>query len=507
MTELLVRLAGLALAAAVGLRWLRVAQREHYIGGRGAWTWQLWVRRYPADVALAALALVAVVAGAVAGLPVLLAAGAALGAVVPLRLPHRGRTSRLAWTPRVRRLAAVAGVVEALVVLLAPRPVAALAVALPVLAVDLAALVLRPVEERRGRRYLVQAQHKLRQVRPRVVAITGSYGKTTTKQYLAHLLTGTTAVVPSPASFNNAMGLSRAVNEQLVPGTEVFIAEMGTYGVGEIRKLCELFPPDISVITAIGEVHLERMRTQDRILQAKSEITEKARRVVLNADDPRLARLAAELAEQGREVVRYSSTDRGADVAVLETGDGSEVVVRGRSVGTVAVPSSVHPSNAAAALAAAVALDVDLARVVPRLASLPSVAHRLEPERTPNGGWVLDDTYNSNPVGAREALRRARRLAGETGGGVHVVTPGMVELGPVQVERNRELGRAVAEAGARTLVVVGRTNRDALRSGVDGASTQVVDAPDRSAAVAALAGRTGPGDVVLFENDLPDHYP
>jgi UDP-N-acetylmuramoyl-tripeptide--D-alanyl-D-alanine ligase len=103
-----------------------------------------------------------------------------------------------------------------------------------------------------SKKWLVAAQKKLRQVNPRVVAVTGSYGKTSTKGYIAHLVAVKYSVVPSPASFNNLMGLARAVNDKLTPGTEVFVAEMGIFGEGEIRELSKSFPPEISAITTIG---------------------------------------------------------------------------------------------------------------------------------------------------------------------------------------------------------------------------------------------------------------
>src|SRR5690606_6637190 len=133
-------------------------------------------------------------------------------------------------------------------------PVLALLVA-PLL-MDLALIPMNAVEKKLSNKYLVSARKRLNQVKPTVVAITGSYGKTSTKGYVGHVLDGSFAVVASPASFNNLMGLSRAVNDRVVPGTEVFIAEMGVYGPGEIRELSKSFPPDIAAITTIGEAHL-----------------------------------------------------------------------------------------------------------------------------------------------------------------------------------------------------------------------------------------------------------
>ena len=125
----------------------------------------------------------------------------------------------------------------------------------------------------------------------------------------------------------------------------------------------------------------------------------------------------------------------------------------------------------------------------------------------PGGSWILDDTYNSNPVGAAAAVRRAVALAQRSGGRVHVVTPGMVELGSVQRLRNAELGSAVRDAMVSSLIVVGSTNRAALRKGAAGGSTDVVCVRTRPEAVALVERRSAVGDVVLFENDLPDHYP
>jgi UDP-N-acetylmuramoyl-tripeptide--D-alanyl-D-alanine ligase len=499
--NLVVQLLCVAVAAAGAPRWLRVAQREHYLAGSAMWVDALWLSRSR----LSALAWVPVVG--LFALGVLQGSwwyvpAAALAQAIPFGLPHKGRTSKLAWTPRVRRLAVVLGVLVLLVGVWSPALAACTSLFLTVL-VDLALLLVTPLEKRLSLTFLEQAKTRVGKVRPTVIAITGSYGKTTTKNYLAHLLSQTHSVLASPASFNNAMGLSRAVNEHLVPGTEVFIAEMGTYGPGEIRGLCEVFPPDIAVLTAIGEVHLQRMKTREGVLAAKAEITVKARVVVLNADDDLLAGLATSLSQQGKQVLRCSVVDTGADVAVVD----GHLWVKGEDLGPVDLPDSVHPANAAVAVGAAVALGDDPAALLKRLADLPTVAHRLEPVSLPNGSWILDDTYNSNPAGAAEAVRRAVRLAQRSGGRVHVVTPGMVELGAVQVERNAELAHAVVAAGAASLIVVGRTNAAALRKGAEGGATTVLGMPTRPEAVALVERRSAPGDVVLFENDLPDHYP
>jgi UDP-N-acetylmuramoyl-tripeptide--D-alanyl-D-alanine ligase len=120
---------------------------------------------------------------------------------------------------------------------------------------------------------------------------------------------------------------------------------------------------------------------------------------------------------------------------------------------------------------------------------------------SPSGAVIVDDTYNSNPVGAHRALDGARKLAAERGGRLVVVTPGMIELGDVQFERNRDFAAAIREAQA-DLFVVGYTNRAALRAGFPDATL----AATRTAAMAEAFQRAGSSGVILVENDLPDHY-
>lgn len=545
MIDVVVGVAVAASLAVSALRWLRVAQREHYGPGRVRVILRLWLSHSVLDSVLwgiaAVLAVVAFMLPRREGMGAwaTLAIPAALIAVaVPRRLSLRGRTSKLAWTGRLRRLAVgwallVLALGAVLWWLLGAGATVVLAVAAPV-TMDLALWVMERVERRLSAPFVAQAQRRLSRVRPRVVAVTGSYGKTSTKGYIAHLLSGARAVVASPASFNNRLGLSRAVNDHLVEGTEVFVAEMGTYGPGEIRELCRLFPPDIAVITTIGEAHLERMRSTETVLSAKSEITERAGTVVLPIGDPRLAALADRCEAQGKRVIRClvveapatdgSAVDESAvdGSAAGSAADGSAAdgtapgaavdVVVDRVNGQVRIGSVAlelgevpHGVNLAVALGVALALDVEPSALAPRLKSLPRAAHRAEVHEGA-GVAVIDDTYNANPIGAHGALAEAAEMARRRGGTLVVVTPGMVELGPVQRERNAAFGKACAEAGAG-IIVVGRTNRAALAEGarVGGVEPELADRREQAVARAlALAGDRG---VVLYENDLPDHYP
>ncbi len=497
MTTLAVAVASV-LAALGALRWLRVAQREHYLAGsatRFALRW--WASSFNPLLLIAGVAL-----GSAAILTANPWSGAAAAAVVsvgPWGLSWRGRTSRLAWTPRLIRLA-LAGFVLLAVGVWAVTGYESAAWLLPLLmpvVVDLAAAVMKPVEGRLSAGWVAKAEAGLRRAGPRTVAITGSYGKTSTKVALAHLLNGVAPTVASPASFNNTMGLARAVNEHLAAGTEIFVAEMGTYGPGEIREMCRWVRPEVAVMTAIGPVHLERMGSLDAIAAAKREILEGASSGVLHIDNPHLARIADE--ESPRiEVIRVSNQDVDADVYVRS---GGEIRVAGELIGSVSVPG-VHPGNLACALGAVVALGFDPRHVIDRVASIPPTPHRSTVTVTESGVTVVDDTFNSNPAGARAAVD----LLGAGSGRKVLVTPGMVELGPIQSEENRRLITDIA-GRITDLVVVGRTNRKALVDGATAAGlASVIVVPDRESAVEWVRTHLTAGDAVLYENDLPDHY-
>lgn len=486
----------MAVAAGLGgLRWLRVAQREHYLAGSATRFALRWWKGDPVNAVLA----VAAVAGAVTAFwwpPAALSTAVAV-AVGPIGLGLRGRTSPLAWTARLRRAAVVVALVllaaTAAGALVSPGIAALATITLPVV-LDAALFVLAPVERRLGAPWVDKAAQTLRGSGATIVAITGSYGKTSTKGYVTQMLTGRRQVLASPASFNNRMGLARAINEHLSGNVDVFVAEMGTYGPGEIADLCSWIPPDISVITAIGPVHLERFGSEDRIVEAKSEILEKAGVAVLNVDDLRLAALA-EREEASRRVVRVG-TSPGLDVSVTD----GVLSVRGEPVGPVA--DTAHPTNVACAVGVLLALDV--APDPGRLETLTEPDHRRTISRGQSGVLIIDDTFNSNPEGARAAL--AALEAAEVTGRRVVVTPGMVELGARQAEENRRFATEAARV-ADLLIVVGRTNRAALLAGAEAGEAVVLEASSREEAVDWVRVNLGPNDAVLYENDLPDHFP
>ncbi|MGH8914616.1 MAG: Mur ligase family protein [Acidimicrobiia bacterium] len=481
-----------------GLRWLRIAQREHYL--------PLSVSKFAARWWTSGLVNVGLLFVMLAGLAGsswspwwgFLVPAAQIG---PVGLSIRGRTSPLAWTGRLRRVAIVAGAMVAAVysagVVIDSGFLVAIGLFLLPAIVDIALLALGPIERRLGNRWVDQAAARLKVSAARVVAITGSYGKTTTKQYVSHLLSGSFRTVASPASFNNRMGLARAVNEHLVPGTEVFVAEMGTYGPGEIEELTRWIRPEVSAIVAIGPVHLERFGTEERIVSAKAEILDRARVGVIAVDHPLLATLATERA-MSMEVITVSGEGNEARVTIKDRSihiDGVEVAPS---------PDGAFGANLAVAIGIGLALGLDTVGLTGRLEGLPRAEHRQSGSKSEKGFYIVDDTFNSNPAGARSALSRLVSIGGS--GRTVVVTPGMVELGRHQHQENRSFA-AEAAAVVDDLVIVGNTNRRALLEGSRKGTASVTVVASREAAVEWVRDKLGPGDAVLYENDLPDHYP
>ena len=500
-------------AVAVLLRWLRVCQREHYIAGSCVKFAYRWVRTRPLNAGLSAIVGAALGVGlwaeangrtSTAALCALASTGCTALFPWPMRLLGE---PRLRFTRRLIRLSAISTfgcvVVATLCALLVgPGLAVALACAFVPAVVDVAAVVAAPIEKRLLFPFRRRAEARLSTVSPAVIAVTGSWGKTSTKQHIRDLLAGDAVVVASPASYNNAAGLSKTINEHLAKGVDVLVAEMGMYKPGEIRDLCSWIRPHIAVITSIGPMHIERAGSIERIVAAKAEVLERADSAVLWVDDARLAALAESCsAARVWRVGRRGGDRLDVEVEVLD----DEVVVSsgGTEVGRCPTISGVHPSNVGCAVAAAEAYGVSLERLGVGLAMLQGPQHRNVARISPEGIVVIDDTFNSNPAGAAAALEAlGRRVEGRR----VVVTPGMVELGSEQYRANADLAAAVVESGA-TLVVVGWANRQALREGAWESGGTAVTVRNRNEARLWVRERLRAGDGVLWENDLPDHYP
>ena len=375
-------------------------------------------------------------------------------------------------------------------------------------------VLLTPVQQAINSSYRRRALGALERRAPKVIGITGSFGKTSTKFAVAGLVAPSGEVLATPGSFNTPMGVVRAINEGLTDSHRVLVVEMGAYREGDIAELCDLVRPVIGVLTAVGPAHLDRFGSLDAIRRAKYELIEALPSdglAVMNVDDLEVRALADRTDHV--PVIRYGIQEEGRpdvsadDVTFSSKGTTASLRVGGERFDITTKLLGRHAiGHILAGVGVANALGVDPPTIATRVQQLEAVEHRLQLLPGAGGVTVIDDAYNSNPQGAAAALEVLSSF--KTGQGRKIiVTPGMIELGELQEEENATLGAAAASA-VDLLIVVGRVNRAALVRGAEsvasGAEVEVVDTLND--ATERLRRYLKPGDVVLFENDLPDQY-
>jgi UDP-N-acetylmuramoyl-tripeptide--D-alanyl-D-alanine ligase len=345
------------------------------------------------------------------------------------------------------------------------------------------------------------ARHVRRAAEIPVVAITGSMGKTTTREMTAALLATRGPVLKTEGNLNNQYGLPLTLL-RLLPAHRAAALELGMSAAGELRALTAIAEPDVAVITNVAPVHLEFFASVDAIAAAKAEILEGLRpggAAVLNADDPRVRRIG----EAQPERVIWFGRDRRYDVSA-ESWRGTafgmrfDLVVAGARVDVaLPFPGPHHVQNFLAAAAAAHALGVPpeaMAEAAPRMRPAP---HRGEVKRLGQGVTLIDDSYNASP----EAAKAAILALGMAGGRRRVAFLGeMLELGPTSPDLHREVGEAVA-GRVDVLVAVGG-QAAALVEGArrGGLAAEALHAFAESTSAAAAAGAlVAAGDAVLVK--------
>ncbi|GIX17394.1 MAG: Mur ligase [Rhodothalassiaceae bacterium] len=381
--------------------------------------------------------------------------------------------------------------------------------------------LLAPVERRIRRRYRAEAEARLKEIDPCVIGITGSFGKTSTKHILGHLLESLGPTLITPGSVNTEMGIVRIIREKLEPRHRHFVVEMGAYGPGSIARLCALTPPRIGVLTAVGEAHYERFTSLETVARAKMELAEAVWRqggplvaVLDGIAEPALKSRLAARAVPGRVILVGSGEE--ADWRVREIAEDADgITLRfcppggGETVWRAPLHGLHQGWNLIAAAAAAHELGMPLAAIAGALGSLTPVAHRLAVTRSAAGVTVIDDAYNSNPRGFRAALALLDELGRRAGGRRILLTPGMVELGARHDEAHRALGEEAA--GRVDIALLVRPERfpsfeEGLRAAAGARAPEILHFARQADAEAWLKAHGRPGDVVLVENNLPDLY-
>lgn len=325
------------------------------------------------------------------------------------------------------------------------------------------------------------------------VGITGSFGKTSVKNFAAVILSEKYRVLATPASYNTPVGIARTVNEGGLD-CDIFLAEMGARRKGDIAALCDLVCPTVGAVTGVTCQHLETFGSQEAIRAEKGELARRAEKCVLGRTAADMD--AADALVMGRD---FDAED------VQLSLDGTRFTLRlpdGSMSVFVPVLGRHAAENVAIAAALCSLLGMSAEEIEAGIRRIAPVPHRLE-RRDANGLVILDDGYNCNAEGARNAVEVLKLAAGKK----VVVTPGIVELGQLEEEVNRRLGAQLA--GLDLVLLVGETlvldvRNGYLEAGGDPAKLHVVSTLE--AAQSVLSDELAAGDCVLFLNDLPDCY-
>lgn len=354
--------------------------------------------------------------------------------------------------------------------------------------------IMKAYEAPRNRAYLKRAARAIEGSSCIKVGITGSYAKTSVKHMAAAILSEKFKVVFTPSSYNTPLGIARTVAEHGLD-CDIFLAEMGARKTGDIAELCDLVKPDYGVVTGVCAQHLETFGSLENIKKEKSVLASRAAKGCV-------------LGETAKEFSAENALKEGEDFAaenVVCTADGTRFELR-LGEEKIKAESKLLGRHAAQdiALAAALAhmLGMSKDEIAAGIARIEPVPHRLQKIEN-NGLFILDDSYNSNIEGARDAVDTLRLFGGKK----YAVTPGLVELGVLEEEANEKLGASLV--GLDGVILVGETlvlavRREYLDAGGEQEKLRIV--PSLAEASEILGNELGAGDCVLFLNDLPDIY-
>jgi UDP-N-acetylmuramoyl-tripeptide--D-alanyl-D-alanine ligase len=430
--------------------------------------------------------------------------------------PRKASKKKLVMTARAKRIAFVTLIILALAgtwwfVLSLPW-IWIINVQLIPFILLVANLALRPWENYIQKKLWSEAHQKLKTLNPKVIGITGSYGKTSVKHILGHILKMQAPTLITPGSVNTPMGITRIIREQLDEAHRYFIAEMGAYGPGSIARLCRLAPPDIGIITAIGQAHYERFKSLDTVAEAKFELAES----VLTTGT---AMIVHENCLNSTHAQKMVGDNRGKFIVcgpsgmsdliinqIVQQTSGIEVHLTWQGIAyklTLPLFGLHHGHNAALAFAAAAVLGIPSENIITALKSVPQIQHRLEMRKQPDGSIIIDDAFNSNPEGFRSALELLRIMNGRK----ILITPGMVELGAAHDEEHEKIGRLAGEVCDVAILVMPERIPTFIKGFKSAGNGKIlVEVPSFTAASAWLDRDRRASDVILIENDLPDLY-
>lgn len=434
------------------------------------------------------------------------------------KLVHRRAKSlkSLSYTPRVKRLIfSLAIVMFALAVLLRRiLPVMGMSALLPLLSflwLAAAALLILPVEELIKYLYQRDAMAMLDRQKGLIrIGITGSYGKTSVKFFLDTLLKQRYSVLATRGSFNTPMGLTRVIREDMYPAHRIMLAEMGARHRGDIKQLCRMVRPQIGILTAVGPQHLETFGSIERVRDTKYDLIRSLPDdgfAVFYNDGAVVKELYDQTRSPAKAIVGEAGDDAWAEDVIsgyegssftLCFKDGTRIICETELIGEHNISNILLAAVTARHLGLT---DIQLKRGI---ASLEAVEARMKPEKQEDGSILINNAFNANPQSSRASLKL---LAGFPGRKI-IVTPGYVELGAQEESFHRAFGEGIAKV-ADLVFLIGARHTLPIREGLLSGGFKednIHTFPNFTQARAYLDTICGEGDVILYENDLPDQY-
>ncbi len=449
-----------------------------------------------------------------------LAAPCVLQLILTIKTLTRKSKVKLKFTSRAKRLYFTSLAIIAIAVVLhivlnsmmAGYMTAAADGVLTCVILPIANVILKPVENHINNWYINDAKRILKE-HPGliIVGITGSYGKTSTKHFLETILSQKYNVLMTPGSFNTTMGVVRTIREYLKPTHEVFICEMGAKQIGDIKEICDLVHPKFGILTSVAEQHLDTFKNIENVRKTKFELIDSLPQdgcAFLNADYEII-----KSTNHGKPAKYYSTTDSTANyyvdmqqLAYSQDGTDFSVIINNGDALKMRTPllGDYNISNILACVACAQKLGLTKEQISFGVHKLRPVEHRMEIKPNGAGVVIIDDAFNSNPKGAKMALQVLSEFPGQR----FVITPGIIELGDKQYFYNEQLGEQIADS-VDFAVLVGQKQTAPIYDGLikkQFPTEKIYIAQNLNDAAQWAFARTNPGDVVLFENDLPDLF-
>lgn len=379
------------------------------------------------------------------------------------------------------------------------------------LLVVLTNLINRPIERSIRKYYINDAKRILKEM-PNllVIGITGSYGKTSMKNFLYSLLSEKYEVLKTPKNFNTTMGVVKTIREELKPIHQIFLCEMGATNVGDIKEICDIVNPKMGIITSIGPQHLETFKTVDNIINTKFELADSVQQnngtIFLNYDNEyikskkiNMSKITYGIENKELDYSSYNleSSNRGLKFNVSDNKNKVEKEFKTKLIGRHNI------ENLTGAIAIANYLQIPMDKLANKVREIKNVKHRLE--LLPSGNiTIIDDSYNANPISSKSAVD----TLGEFTGTKIIVTPGLIELGKEQDKYNYEFGKYMAKI-CDYIFIVGSDNYEAIKKGIeennyDMSKVYRVNLPQE--AVSKIISWGLQNAIILLENDLPDNY-